>query len=302
MSRNPQIFTIRMSAKRLPPALVAAAQRLVHRSLGFDRFNAIYRSLPPCAPAEYPRLFLDAIQVRTEYSGLTSESIPSSGPLIVIANHRFGLVDGMSLDALLLSRRPDATAMAMHRLSVIPEFKARFIFVDPEQGRHRHSFNPRGLRQAFQWLAQGHAMLMFPAGRVARFQWRRTAIADLPWSTHVGGLARRTGAHVLPVYFHDRNGWLSQIVGALWLQVHDVFLLREADGMRGRTLRATVGRLFSQAPTVMAFFVTASSPRKLMSSTPLPFESASALPAANRTTLSGFSRQKRSMAPDSVFV
>jgi putative hemolysin len=254
MPRDPQVLSLKISAKNLPPELVKAVRWFAHKLLGFERFNATYRCLPPCQPSEISGVFLDAIRVRTEYSGLAPRSIPASGPLIVIANHPFGIIDGMSLDALLLTRRPDVTVMAVYQLEAIPEFKGRFIFVDPLHGRHSRRINMRGWRQAFHWLARGCALIVFPAGRVARFQWKHMAIADLPWSTHIARLARRTGASVLPVYFQGHNGWSWQIVSMLWPRVQDRLLLGDPNGKPGPTLHATVGQLIE--PKELARFST----------------------------------------------
>jgi putative hemolysin len=243
MPRDPQVITLKLSAKRLPPGLVEAIRRLANRILGLDRLQAMYGAMPPCEPAVAARVFLDSIKVHSEYSGLTPQSIPPAGALLVVANHPFGLVDGLSLEAMLSSRRPDVAVMVLYEFAAVPEIKARAIFVDPHGRRRGRLINLQGWLDAFACLARGGVLVTFPAGSIARFSWRRRAIVDPPWSPHIAALARRSGARVLPIYFHGHNRWRSQLVGMAWPRAQVLLALREVSWMRGKTLRATVGRL-----------------------------------------------------------
>ena len=253
-NRASEVLSVKVSSKRLPRPLVEAARRCLNRLLGFQQFNAIYRELPPCELTDFSRKFLDVIGVGFALAGRPLNTIPATGSLIVIANHPFGMLEGMALDALLLSVRLDATVMTIHMLASIPECHERLIFVDPLRNRRKRKVNTRGWRQSFRWLGRGGALGVFPAGRVAQFQWRHLAVADQPWSAHIGTLARRTGALVLPVYFHGHNGWLFQLAGILCPPLQNLCLVREMTNKRGRTLRVTIGRLIQ--PSDLASFTT----------------------------------------------
>src|SRR5262249_41480334 len=118
-------FTVDLSRKRLPPSFARALTWSLNRLLGFEQFNAVYRRLPPCHDAEFSRLFLDPLGVSIELAGEPLESIPASGPLIVVANHPSGLIDGMAIDAVMLSVRSDVTTMAVFLLAMVPEYRDR---------------------------------------------------------------------------------------------------------------------------------------------------------------------------------
>jgi putative hemolysin len=252
MSRNPRVFTLRVGSRRLPAWMTSIVRAFFDRLLGFKRFNAIYRGLPPCEPAGFSRALLEAMQLRFELGGESLDSIPRTGPLIIIGNHPLGLIEGMALDAELVVLRPDVAAMATYWLAVIPEFAARHIFVDPRRSRRRRRLSRHGWRRAIEWLAAGRALLVFPAGRVARFQWRHMAVREMPWTPHIAGVARRMRAPVLPIYIHGRCSFGFQLAGAIAPKLQDFLLIREATAMRGRTLRATVGRLI-QSDEILRF-------------------------------------------------
>ena len=247
MARDKNVFAVKLSAKSVPRPLIEAARWVADRVLGFAEFNAIYAALPEGGPLDLSQTLLDALHVKVAISGTRPEAIPASGPLIVVANHSFGLIEGLALDALLLTRRPDVTFLAIYVLAAVPEFRERWIFVDPERSQRRRSLNPKGLSQACEWLARGGVLGVFPAGGIARFSWRRLRIAEQPWSWRVAAIARQTQTKVLPVYFHGHNNWLFQVVGMVHPRLQHLRFIRELTNKRGSTLRVTIGRLIEPA-------------------------------------------------------
>ena len=247
MARNRQVFALKLSAKSVPRPLIAAARWTVDRILGFPEFNAIYAELPECKAVDFSQTLLDALQLKATFAGLDPNAIPSTGPLIVVANHSFGFIEGLALEALLLPRRQDVTFLGMYIWAAIPEIRDRWIFVDTERSRRKRHLNREAIRRAFEWLARGGLLIIFPAGRVARFSWQRMRVAEQPWNPRVAAIARETQTQVLPIYFHGHNGWFFQLVGMLHPRLQDLRFVREITNKRGRTLRATIGPLIEPA-------------------------------------------------------
>jgi putative hemolysin len=245
-------FKLNFSSKRLPPALVSYFTRGFERLLGFHKFNAFYHAMPPAAPENFSQAFLKAMGIRLQLEGAPLETIPKSGPLLVVANHPFGLVEGMTLDMLLLSARPDSTVMLVQFLQAVPEFAQRGLFVGQRDKRRQRKASLQGWREAMKWVGRGGALLVFPAGTVERLQWRSLKTEDPTWSPHVAALALRTGAKVLPIFVHGHNSWASRIIGALWPRLLELRLIAEANNKRGRSLRVTLGRVI-EADEIAAF-------------------------------------------------
>ncbi|MEQ1841004.1 MAG: hypothetical protein ABL994_11375 [Verrucomicrobiales bacterium] len=243
VGRPAHLLALRVSAKRLPGVIVHFARSVFERLLGFTQFNAIYHQLPCCDAAEFPQAYLDAISVKVEWDGQPADSIPATEALIVVSNHPYGLIEAMAIDSLILSRRGDTTAMASWLFQAIPEIRDRSISVGSRGSRRHRERSVRGWRETFQWLKKGGSLLIFPGSRVSRFHWRSLSIKDESWSAHVGGLARRTGAPVLPFYIYGRNSWLFQLAGALSPTLQDFLVIREATNKRGWKLRGTIGKI-----------------------------------------------------------
>jgi putative hemolysin len=245
-------FKLNFSSKRLPPAVVSYFTRSVEKLLGFHRFNAFYHAMPPVPAEIFPQTFLEAMGIQIQLDGKPRETIPQSGPLLVVANHPFGLVEGMALDMLLLSVRLDSTVMLVRFLQAVPQFRQRGLFVGQRDKPRQRKASLEGWREAMKWVGRGGALLVFPAGAVERLQWRGMKTADQTWSPHVAALARRTGAQVVPVFVHGHNSWTSRFAGSLWPKLLELRLIAEAINKRGRTLRVTLGRVIE--PEELAAF------------------------------------------------
>lgn len=261
-SRRREVISVNVKSKRLPRALTEGARRLLNRFFGFERFNALYRRLPPGPAVSLSPAILEDLAVVLEPGGAPLDLVPRRGPVVFVANHPHGLVDGFALDTLLTPVRPDAMLMAVYALGDIPEYSGRLVLVDPQKRRSRRRQNRRGWLKAQRLLADGGALVVFPAGGVSRFQWRRLSVQDQEWSPHIAAFARRAGATVVPIYIHGRNGWLYQLIGAIAPSLQNLFVFGELPKMRGRTLSLTIGQpmpasSWSQLPddtATIAFF------------------------------------------------
>ena len=241
LRRGGEILVVNLQKKGLPLPLAQAATPHVHRLLGYDQFNRVYGGLPPCTPADFSQTFLDALNVRIELDGAPLQTIPATGPLVVVANHPLGLLDGMVLDAVLRRVRPDVAVMAHTLMAVIPEYREQWFFVGRAGSRSRRTLTMRSLRRSMRWLADGGALVMFPAARVARFHWSRLSVADRAWNPHIVSMALQTGAPVLPVYLHGARNRISQLLGAVLPLLQNVRAIGAVEDYRGRTLRVSLG-------------------------------------------------------------
>jgi putative hemolysin len=239
--RCTEVFAVNLRKKGLPSFLAEAATPHVHRLLGFAQFNCVYRELPHCAPEDFSRTFLDALNVRIELAGAPLQAIPKTGPLVVVANHPLGLLDGMVVDAALRCVRPDVAVMAHSLMAAIPEYREHWFFVGRAGSRSRRTLTMRSLRRSMQWLAGGGALVMFPASRVSRFHWGGLSVADRTWSPHIASMALQTDAPVLPVYLHGARNWTSRLLGAFLPVLQNVRAICAVADYRDCTLRATIG-------------------------------------------------------------
>ncbi len=200
------------------------------------------------AARERCRLFMheaiEALGVACHVGDDELERIPQRGPLVVVANHPFGAIEGLLLGALLARARPDVKIMANHLLARITELRECMIFVDPFGGRDAARRNMAPLREAMRWLKGDGALLVFPAGEVAHITLRR-GLCEGPWSDDVARLIVRSGAAVLPVYVGGRNSLALQLLGLLHPRLRTAMLPRELLRQRGRRIGVRIGAAIS---------------------------------------------------------
>ncbi|MDR3044545.1 MAG: lysophospholipid acyltransferase family protein [Desulfovibrio sp.] len=227
------------AARRIPAPLRIPLLHL----LGVGRIDSLYRAMPQGGtPLDFARLALDVlgVSVRAEAEGF--EGVPATGPLIMVANHPFGALEGLVLAKALLPVRPDLRFLANYMLAAVPELRELIFSVDPFGGDGAQRRNMAGLRQAIRHVAEGGALVVFPSGTVSHLQPSRREITDPTWQSTVGRLVRRTGADALPLYFHGRNSMLFNLMGLLHPVARTALLPKELLRKRNTTVTLSVGR------------------------------------------------------------
>lgn len=213
---------------------------ILGRALGVDRLVEVYTRAEAGPESSFFQALLDQVGARIELEG-AEENIPGEGPVVVVANHPFGMLDGVGLGALLARRRPGAKLLASRMLGIAPAFERHCIFVDPFQSAQATAFNSRPLREAWRLLRGGGLLGVFPAGEVAAWNPARHGVVDPEWNPSVAALIRRTGAAVVPVYFDGANSVPFHVLGLLHPFLRTANLANEFLNKSGRTVRLRVG-------------------------------------------------------------
>jgi putative hemolysin len=240
----PEYLSVKIPSRRLPLPLVTAVRRGVNWLLGFSEFNATYAPvIANGIPDNLAESFLDHIRVSVDVDDEAKARIPRTGPFVAVANHPFGMIEGLILNAVFSSVRHDYKFLAAYKLGQIPGFDRSQIFVDPLKQRRKRRMNQNAWHAVFKWVWEGGAFVVFPAGRVSRFSFRDWRVSDRPWSRHVGTLVRRTGAPVLPIYFSGANGLLFQLAGLIHGNLQNFLLIRQFNRMHGRRFKILIGEL-----------------------------------------------------------
>lgn len=222
--------------------LAKVAKRPLERLLRFDDANEIYHTLPQ-DERPFEARGLARMNVGWTVSDADVARIPAEGPVVAVANHPFGMVEGLVLIELLRRARPnDFKILANYILSCYPEMLPNLILVDPFDSEESKRRNLRGIREAISWLRGGHVLGTFPAGEVAHLEWGKSEVVDPPWSTTVGRLIRRTEATVVPIYFDGINGALFHLAGLVHPLLRTALIPREMVKRQGVELKVHVGQ------------------------------------------------------------
>lgn len=188
---------------------------------------------------------LEALEVNLQIPEEELNRIPSEGPLLVVANHPFGGLDGLLLGALLAKRRQDFRLLANALVACFPALRPWLLEVEVLGENGATKRNASSVRRAVRWLKGGGCLATFPAGAVSQLHWRTAGVEDAEWSPHVAALARMSGAHVLPVRFEGANSRTFRVLGLLSPRLRTFSLGRELLNKRGCRPEVRIGETIS---------------------------------------------------------
>jgi putative hemolysin len=170
--------------------------------------------------------------------------IPAKGPLVVVANHPHGLVDGMVLAELIGRVRTDYRILTRSLLTGVAEI-AHFLIPVPfphEERALEKNLDMR--RRAMEHLAGGGAIVLFPAGAVAAARTPFGPAVEAEWSPFTAKMIQRSGAAVLPVRFTGQNSRLYQLAALSSATLRQGLLLHEVVHALNRPQRPVIGTAF----------------------------------------------------------
>lgn len=221
---------------------IQAAARVGERVLGLTELTRVHQEIGRRRePPSFAERALQVLNIRWQFKENDWAHVPRTGPLVVIANHPFGGIDGLLFIAMLQRVRPDIRTISNYMLARIPEMHELAFFVDPFGWENSRRRNRPSMRVLLNWLRGGKALAVFPAGGVSYFTFKERCITDPPWPDTIARIVRRSAVPVVPVYIEGRNSLLFQTAGYIHPLVRTVLLPREVLNKRGTTMRIRVG-------------------------------------------------------------
>lgn len=188
---------------------------------------------------------LDLMKISLETSGRlpSGEDLPKR--LVMVANHPFGIGDGVAILALAERLGRPFRILINNDLMKIPEMSAYGLPVSFEENKAALAMNMETRREAARLLNEGTTIIVFPAGGVATAPTMFGAADDLPWKQFTARLVQTGRASVLPIHFEGQNGPLFHLASRLSLTLRIGLLIGEFRRQYGRAIRVSVGRVIA---------------------------------------------------------
>jgi putative hemolysin len=169
--------------------------------------------------------------------------IPRTGPVLFVANHPFGVLDGVALGWVAQRVRPDTRILTHSLLCQPPELKPHVLPIDFGGTTEARARSLASRLEAQRHLRHGGAVAIFPAGGVATCQtpFGRAAV-DAPWHPFTAKLARTARATVVPIYFPGQNSRSFQLASHVSYSLRIALLFRETASRLGGEIDVAIGR------------------------------------------------------------
>lgn len=188
------------------------------------------------------------------------DDIPRDGPLVVIANHPYGLLDGLVVGHVLSGLRGDFRILANSVVAQAPQVAEKILPIDFAGTPAAQAVNLATRRAAVEFLRAGGAVAVFPGGTVSTAAHPFGRAMDPDWRLFPARMIARSGATVVPVYFDGANSRLFQVASHLHMTLRLALLLREFRARVGAPVRLAIGRPIG--PEVLA--PMAGDPKQMM--------------------------------------
>jgi putative hemolysin len=144
------------------------------------------------------------------------ERIPTEGPVVFVANHPHGLVDGMILADLIGRRRSDYRILARALLTGLDESAAGYMIPVPFPHEPDAQEKMLAMRaEAMEHLTSGGLVALFPSGSVAASETFFGPAIEGEWNVFTAKMIRTSGATIVPCYFTGSNSRWYQIANRI---------------------------------------------------------------------------------------
>ncbi|MCB5227071.1 lysophospholipid acyltransferase family protein [Alishewanella sp. 16-MA] len=198
-------------------------------------FQAFAARYPHLQGMEFVEQVLEYFQFSYSVRDDELDHIPSTGPVLLIANHPIGSLDGLALLKLVSGLRPDLKIMANQLLMSLAPMQNLLLPVNNlNGGTERHK-----LEAIQQHLAAAGALIIFPAGEVSRL--RPQGVRDGKWHSGFLRLASQANAPIVPLHLTARNSWVFYAASALYKPLASMLLVREMFKQKGKTMAVRIG-------------------------------------------------------------
>lgn len=186
---------------------------------------------------------LRLLELSLDYDSAKLAKLPATGPLVIVANHPFGLVDGILIGHLANRVRGDFKVLTNARLYPPDGEIQNFILpIDFDNSAEAKATTLRSRGLARDHLMAGGCLVVFPAGAVATTPtpFAKRAV-DFDWKPFTARLIHAAKADVVPMYFHGQNSRLFQIASHISMTARLAFLVHEIANKIGGAFRVSIG-------------------------------------------------------------
>lgn len=206
---------------------------LIRRAAGYEADIAKGRSFWQVIPERYG-LSLDI-------TGGSLANIPTTGPLVLISNHPYGILDGLMLGHMLDARRGEFRLLANAVFRRAEALDRVLLPIDFAESKAAVQTNLTSRKTALDLLARGGAIGVFPGGTVSTSAKPFSQPMDPSWRNFTARMISKSKATVVPVYFAGHNSRLFQIASHLHANLRLALLLKEFRSRIDAPVRVVIG-------------------------------------------------------------
>ncbi len=206
---------------------------LIRRAEGYENEVERGRSFWQVIPERFG-LSLDVV-------GGDLAHIPANGPLIVISNHPYGILDGLMMGHLLDAIRGDFRILANSVFRRAEALNRVVLPVSFDDTKEAVKLNLATRAAALQYLSDGGAIGVFPGGTVSTAAKPFSRPMDPGWRNFTAKMIAKSDATVVPIFFTGHNSRLFQIASHLHTTLRLGLLIKEFRARVDEPVQVVIG-------------------------------------------------------------
>lgn len=211
---------------------------------GRRRIEAIYHALKN-RPFDIHTFFdaaLQATNITPVYDAAPLSAIPKQGPLVMVANHPFGVLDGLVMCQLALQIRGNFRIMIHSLLCQDQDLAPYLLPIDFRQTKAATRNNIAVKKAALQALEHDIPVLIFPSGMVSTAnKFGFGEVKDAPWTTFAAKLIRAAEATAVPIHFFGQNSRKFHVASHIAEPMRMALLVHEVLRKQGEQVHLNIG-------------------------------------------------------------
>lgn len=221
------------NSKIIKSAISKFADSVVHEA----QINEFIQKNRHLGSFEFIDEALEHLNFNFSVSDKDVQNIPSSGRVVIIANHPLGSLDALALIKLVSNVRKDIKVIANDFLEVITPIKNILININNFQPRQKKE----SIAKVYAALDAEEALIIFPSGEVSRAT--PTGIKDKQWHKGFLKFAKKGNAPILPIFIGGKNSKTFYSVSALNKKLSALLLAHEMFKQKNKSIQMIVGEL-----------------------------------------------------------
>jgi putative hemolysin len=227
------------------PLLKRKTIQLIEKATGQPLLFGLYRENQknPIPGESFWQAAVRQLQVIPTFKAESLANIPATGPVVIVANHPYGVLDGLVMCWLIEKVRKDFLVLTHSLLLRAPEARTNLLPVDFTGTREAFETNLGSREAARKHLANGGCIVVFPAGAVstAPDKLGMKPAVDWPWQPFTAQLIQRSKATVVPIFFSGQNSRLFQIASHISPTLRLSLIFKEVHDRIGTELPLVIG-------------------------------------------------------------
>ncbi|MFY4742071.1 GNAT family N-acyltransferase [Aliarcobacter butzleri] len=217
----------------LKKSLLKIAKKIVHE----DSINQFLSQNSHLKGFDFVDAVLDYFDFDYTVSSNDLQNIPSTGKVIIIANHPLGGLDALCLLKLVGQIRKDVKILANDFLVGFEALHSLMIPLDNFKDRQ----SKESIKKIYEALKNEEAIIIFPAGEVSRATPK--GVKDPAWNKGFLNFAKNSNSAILPIFLDAKNSKTFYTISLINKTFSTLLLSNEMFNKKSKNINIKIGQI-----------------------------------------------------------